>query len=157
MIGNPASSSVLDRQQGFEEIVKAPNAGVNYRFFGNYQGDANVAFSLMQDWLTSDPNLAAVFCAGDPAATGALSAIKAAGAKTLVIGYDGNPEAIAAIKDQAGDGKWWVSEISQNPALIGKTIVEQIKKYLDTGKVDAKLIPISPYIITYDYIKQNGL
>jgi ABC-type sugar transport system substrate-binding protein len=157
MIGNPASSSVLDRQQGFEEIVKAPNSGVNYKFFGNYQGDANVAFSLMQDWLTSDPNLAAVFCAGDPAATGALSAIKAAGAKTLVIGYDGNPEAIAAMKDQAGDGKWWVSEISQDPALIGKTIVEQIKKYLDTGKVDAQLIPINPYIITYDYIQKNGL
>ncbi|GHT77509.1 LacI family transcriptional regulator [Spirochaetia bacterium] len=156
MIGNPASSSVLDRQQGFEEVIKAQDS-VKYAFFGNYQGDATVAASLMQDWVTADPNLAAVFCGGDPAATGALSSIKSAGAKTLVVGYDGNPEAIAAIKAQSGDGRWWVSEISQNPNLIGSTIVEQIKKYLDTGSVDSPLIPIAPYIITYQYIQDNNL
>lgn len=156
MIGNPASAAVLDRQKGFEEVMKA-QSDVEYKFFGNYEGDANIASSLVQDWLVSDPGLGAIFCAGDPAATGAVSAIKAAGADTLVIGFDGNPEAIKAIYDQDGDGKWWVSEISQNPKLIGETIAEQIKKYLDTGKVDTAQIPIEPYIITYEYIKENGL
>ncbi len=152
MIGNPASASVLDRQAGFEEVMKAQD-DVKYEFFGNYQGDANVAFSLTQDWLNTDPDLGAIFCAGDPAATGALAAIKAANAKTLVVGFDGNPEAITAIKDVENDGKYWVSEISQNPKLIGKTICEQIKKYLTTGEVDAALIPIEPYIITAETLK----
>ncbi|WRS27687.1 substrate-binding domain-containing protein [Oscillospiraceae bacterium MB08-C2-2] len=156
MIGNPASASVLDRQKGFEEVIKA-QTDVEYPFFGNYEGDANVAMSLTQDWLVSKPDLAVIFCAGDPAATGALSAIKAAGAKTLVVGFDGNPEAIAAIKDKEGDGQWWVSEISQNPALIGTTITQQVHKYLTSGSVDAKLIPIDPYIITAEYIEKNGL
>jgi len=156
MIGNPASSSVLDRQKGFEEVIKAQN-DVEYKFFGNYEGDANVAASLMQDWLAAEPNLNAVFCAGDPAATGALSAIKAAGAETFVIGFDGNPEAITAISDKDGDGKWWVSEISQNPKLIGEEITEQIYKYLTTGSVDKEEIPIDPYIITYDYIVEHDL
>ena len=48
MIGNPASSSVLDRQKGFEEVIKDQD-DIEYEFFGNYQRDANVAFSLMQD------------------------------------------------------------------------------------------------------------
>lgn len=152
MIGNPASSSVLDRQAGFEEVINAQD-DVKYEFFGNYQGDANVAMSLMQDWLISDPDLGAVFCAGDPACTGALAAIKAANAKTLIIGFDGNPEAITAIKDVENDGKYWVSEISQNPKLIGKTICEQIHMYLTEGKVDAALIPIDPYIITADTLE----
>ncbi|MEM1483802.1 substrate-binding domain-containing protein [Oscillospiraceae bacterium PP1C4] len=156
MIGNPASSSVLDRQKGFEEVMNAQK-DIENKFFGNYEGDANKAMGLMQDWLVSDPKLGAVFCAGDPAATGALSAIKSAGASTLVIGFDGNPEAITAIHQKDGDGKWWVSEISQNPKLIGETITEQILKYLTTGSVDAEKIPISPYIITYEYIEKNGL
>lgn len=156
MIGNPASAAVLDRQTGFEEAMKA-QSDVEYKYFGNYEGDANKAASLAQDWLVSDPDLGAIFCAGDPAATGALSAIKAAGANTLVIGFDGNPEALQAIADQEGDGKWWVSEVSQNPKLIGETITEQIYKYLTEGKVDAAAIPIAPYIITYEYIQENNL
>ncbi len=156
MIGVPSSAACLDRQKGFEEVINA-QSDVEYKYFGNYEGDANIAASLTQDWLTETPDLGAIFCAGDPAATGALSAIKAAGATTLVIGFDGNPEAIDAIYAKDGDGKWWVSEISQNPALIGKTICEQINKYLTTGSVDAAKIPIEPYIITYDYIVENSL
>ena len=156
MIGNPASSSVLDRQAGFEEVINA-QSDVEYKFFGNYEGDSNRAASLMQDWLIADPDLAAVFCAGDPAAMGALASIKAAGASTLVIGFDGNPEAIDAMFDKDGDGRWWVSEISQNPQLIGRTITEQIHKYLTTGEVDSPHIPIDPYIITYEFIVEHGM
>lgn len=155
-IGNPASSSVIDRENGFKKGLEGQDKVV-LKFEGDYQGDANVAMQLMQDWLAADPDIKAVFCAGDPAAAGALAAIKAAGANTLVIGYDGNPEAITAIKDTEGDGKWWVSEISQDPKKIGKVCMEQIMKYLETGKVDAELIPIDPYIITLDYIKENNL
>lgn len=155
-IGNPASAACLDRENGFlTSMEKVDN--IEVEFNGNYQGDANVAASLVQDWLTADPELDAIFCAGDPAASGALASIKSAGVSTLIIGYDGNPEAIDAIYAQEGDGKWWVSEISQNPPLIGSTIVEQIHKYLTEGKVDAEQIPIDPYIIDYDYIVKEGL
>ncbi len=149
MIGYPTASSVLDRQTGFEEVIKA-QSDIEYKFFGDYAGDANKAQQLMEDWLTQEPDLAAVFCAGDPAATGALAAIKAAGANTLVIGFDGNPEAKTAILDTEGNGKWWVSEISQNPSEIGSTITEQMHKYLTTGSVDSDFILIEPYIITID-------
>jgi ribose transport system substrate-binding protein len=139
--------SCLDRRKGWEEIVKASNKNLQIIEIGNYTGDASKAEQLMTDALTQNPDLAVVFCVGDPAAAGALAAIKAAGAKTLIIGFDGNPEAKAAILD-ATNGQYWVSEISQNPIAIGKQISEQIKKYLDTGKVDQSVIMIAPYIIT---------
>ncbi|MEG2305507.1 MAG: substrate-binding domain-containing protein, partial [Lachnospiraceae bacterium] len=94
------------------------------------------------------PDIAAVFCVGDPAATGALAAIKASGVDTKIIGFDGNPEAKEAILDKNGDGKWWVSEISQDPKKIGTTLVEQMQTFLTTKQVGDRVIYIKPYIIT---------
>jgi ribose transport system substrate-binding protein len=139
--------SCLDRRKGWEEIVKASDKKFRIVEVGNYTGDASKAEQLMTDALTQNPDLEVVFCVGDPAAAGALAAIKAAGAKTKIIGFDGNPEAKAAILDST-NGQYWVSEISQNPQEIGKQITEQIRKYLDTGKVDQQTIMIAPYIIT---------
>lgn len=145
--------SCIDRRKGWEEIVRASNKNLQIIDVGNYQGDAAKAEQLMTDALTANHDLAVVFCVGDPAAAGALAAIKSAGASTKIIGFDGNPEAKAAIKDSV-NGKTWISEISQNPIAIGTQITEQIKKYLDTGTVDREVTMIPPYIITIDNV--NG-
>ncbi len=145
IIGYPTASSCLDRENGALEVLKAADREVLTGY--NYEGDANKAQEIMETILTANPDLAAVFCVGDPAATGALAAIKAAGADTKIIGFDGNPEAKEAILD-AETGKLWVSEISQDPKNIGATIVEQMQKFMTTGSVDDKVIYIEPYIIT---------
>lgn len=139
--------SCIDRRTGWEEIVKGSDKGLKIIDVGNYTGDAAKAEQLMTDALTANPDLAVVFCVGDPAAAGALAAIKAAGAPTKIIGFDGNPEAKAAIKD-ATNGKIWVSEISQNPIAIGTQITQQIKGFLDSGSVAQEVTMIAPYIIT---------
>ena len=139
--------SCIDRRTGWEEIVKASDKNFNIIEVGNYVGDASKAEQLMTDALTQNPDIEVVFTVGDPAAAGALAAVKAAGASTKIIGYDGNPESKAAMLDPE-NGKFWVSEISQNPDAIGRQITEQISKYLKTGKVDSEVIMISPYIIT---------
>jgi ribose transport system substrate-binding protein len=143
--------SCIDRRTGWEEIVKASNKNLNIIEVGNYQGDAAKAEQLTTDALTANPDLAVIFAVGDPAAAGALAAIKSAGSSTKIIGFDGNPEAKAAIKDSV-NGKIWVSEISQNPIAIGTQITGEIKRYLDTGKVSAEVTMISPYIITIDNV-----
>jgi ribose transport system substrate-binding protein len=145
--------SCLDRRKGWEEIVKASGKNLRIVEVGNYEGDASKAEQLMTDALTQNPDLSVVFCVGDPAAAGALAAIKTAGAKTKIIGFDGNPEAKAAILDST-NGQYWISEISQNPQIIGKQITEQIKKYLDSGSVDQKVIMVAPYIITKENANQ---
>ena len=101
----------------------------------------------MENILTTNPEVKAVFCVGDPAATGALASIKAAGSDCVIIGFDGNPEAKEAILD-AENGKYWVSEVSQNPKEIGATIVREMISFMTEGKVSDKQIFIAPYIIT---------
>ena len=65
----------------------------------------------------------------------------------MIIGFDGNPESKEAILD-AENGKYWVSEISQNPKVIGSTIVDEMINFMTTGKVTDAKIFIEPYIIT---------
>jgi ribose transport system substrate-binding protein len=143
--------SCIDRRVGWEEEVKVSGKSLQIIEVGNYRGDAPTAERLMTDALTAHPDLAVVFCVGDPAAAGALAAIKIAGASTKIIGFDGNPEAKAAIKDST-NGKIWVSEISQNPIAIGTQITQKIKTFLDTGNVDQATTMIAPYIITIDNV-----
>ena len=145
IIGNPESVSTQDREAGALEVLADADRKVLSGY--NYEGDANIAQDIMQTILVSNPECAAVFCAGDPAATGALAAIKAAGSDCLIVGFDGNPEAKEAIADPE-NGKWWVSEVAQDSIGIGKGIVDQMAKYFATGEVDDQVIMIAPYIIT---------
>ncbi|MDO4632537.1 MAG: substrate-binding domain-containing protein [Eubacteriales bacterium] len=145
IIGNPESVSTLDRENGALQALEGSGRTVLSGY--NYEGDANRAQEIMETILVANPDCAAVFCAGDPAATGAMAAIKAAGSNCLVVGFDGNPEALEAMLD-AENGKTWVSEIAQDPIGIGRGIVEQMAKYFTTGEVDDQVIMIDPYIIT---------
>ena len=144
IIGYPTASSCLDRENGAVDTVgDKRNLLTGY----DYKGDANEAQKIMENILTTNPECKAVFCVGDPAATGALASIKAAGSDCLIIGFDGNPESKEAILD-AENGKYWVSEISQNPKEIGATIVREMISYMTNGTVTDKKIFIAPYIIT---------
>lgn len=145
IIGYPTASSCLDRENGALEVLESADRNVLTGY--DYKGDANEAQKIMENILTTNPEVAAVFCVGDPAATGALASIKAAGSNCLIVGFDGNPEAKEAILD-AENGKYWVSEISQNPQLIGSTIVDEMINFMTTGKVTKPEIFIDPYIIT---------
>ena len=142
------------REKGFvETIAKYP--GIEIVAIGDYLGDANKAFSVTQDFLTNHPDLDLIFATGDPAAVGALSAIKAGGKRTRIIGYDGNPEAVAAIKDPE-DGQHWIADVAQDAKGTGIRMVDVVVDYLDTGRTDS-LIEIDPYLVDMEYIKAKGL
>jgi len=145
IIGYPTASSCVDRENGALDVLKDADREVLSGY--DYKGDANEAQKIMETILAQHPDLKAVFCVGDPAATGALASIKAAGSDCKIIGFDGNPEAKEAILDPE-NGKYWVSEISQDPKKIGATIVEEMISFMTTGSVSAKEIFIEPYIIT---------
>lgn len=151
IIGNPESVSTQDREAGALEVLENEDRNVLAGY--NYEGDANRAEEIMANILVSNPEVKAVFCAGDPAATGALAAIKAAGSDCLIVGYDGNPEAKEAMLD-AENGKWWVSEVAQDAVGIGKGIVDQMAKYFATGEVDDQIIMINPYVMTAETLSE---
>ena len=148
IIGYPEPQSCIDRENGWMEVMNAKKDEYNLNIvnIGNYKGDAGTAEQLMQDALTSYPDMAVIFTVGDPACIGALAAIKAAGASTKMIGFDANPEAHEAILDET-DGKIWVGDVAQDPYQIGYKIAEEMVKYLTEGTVDSDTILIAPYLV----------
>ncbi len=148
IIGYPEPQSCIDRENGWMEVMNEYKDKYNLTIvnIGNYKGDAGTAEQLMQDALTSYPEMAVIFTVGDPACIGALAAIKAAGASTKMIGFDANPEAHEAILDEE-NGQIWVGDVAQDPYQIGYKISEQMVKYLTEGTVDSDTILIAPYLV----------
>ncbi len=56
------------------------------------------ALAAMQDLLTANPDLAAVFVQNEDMALGAIQAIKAAGASTVVVSQNGSPDGLQAVE-----------------------------------------------------------
>ena len=148
IIAFPEPQSCIDREKGWYSVVDQykDKYKLNVINIGNYKGDASTAESLMNDALTQYPDMAAIFTVGDPACVGALAAIKAAGASTVMIGFDANPEAHEAILDPE-NGKIWIADVAQDPYQIGYQIAEQMVKFLKEGTVDNTTILIAPYLV----------
>ena len=148
IIGYPEPQSCIDRENGWMEVMNANKDAYNLTIvnIGNYEGQADKAQQLMEDALTSYPDMAVIFTVGDPACIGALAAIKGQGASTKMIGFDANPEAHEAILDEV-DGQIWVGDVAQDPYNIGYQISEQMVKYMTEGTVDQQTILIAPYLV----------
>ena len=153
IIGNSSDPACAEREQGAVDVLDGQNRNVITGI--DYEGEPVNARQLMENLLVEHPDIAVVFCVGDPAATGALAAIKEAQADCRIIGFDGNPEALEAIRDTEGNGRWWVSEIAQDPQKIGETLVEQMSIYLEEGSLSSGQIPIDPYVIDLSNVEEE--
>lgn len=133
----------IQREKGFTEWLQKNAPDIKVVDIQNYSGDQAKAADVMQNMLQKHADLDAVFCVGDPAAMGALSAIKSANKQIKIIGFDGNPEGIAEIKKP---DSLWVADVAQDPGKIGATTIQAAVDAVN-GKTVEKLIAISPYII----------
>lgn len=98
------------------------------------QWDRAKGMSVMENILTGNPRLAAVFASNDNMALGAVEALKSAGLldKVMVVGFDANPDAAASIL--AGD---MTASVAQNPANMGALGVESLVKLAKGEKLPA--------------------
>lgn len=120
-----------ERERGFKEAV-AKTPGIKVVDVQNYAGSAEKAQQLVQDMLIKFPELKLIFCVGDPAVVGGIAAAKASGRTVDFIGFDGNPEAIDAIRE----GGMWVADSSQNPKMIGEKSVETLDAYWNGRSIE---------------------
>lgn len=92
--------------------------------------------AAMEDILTKNPDLKGVFASNDNMALGAVQAIKNAKltGKILVVGFDANPNAAAAIL--AGDMN---ATVAQAPANMGKFGVENLIKLIQGEKIPSNI------------------
>jgi ribose transport system substrate-binding protein len=95
--GVPGALTSMDRLRGFKDAVKAfPKVRLVASQPANYQ--RLQAMQVMDNLLQAHPNVDGIMASNDAMATGALDALDDADHQALVVGINGTPEAIDAIK-----------------------------------------------------------
>lgn len=112
--------------------------------------DTAKAQAAMENIITGNPNLKAVFASNDNMALGAVQALKSANMldKVMVVGFDANPNAAASIL--AGE---MTASVAQNPKNIGAFGVENALKVKKGEKIDP-VIDTGTVLVTKDNAAQ---
>jgi ribose transport system substrate-binding protein len=138
--GQPGTDAARDRSNGFRQaLAAAPGLKIVASQPANF--DRTQGLNVMENILQAHPRVDAVFAADDEMALGAIKAIQAARLKIVVVGFDGTPDAVAAIKN----GTMYAT-IAQQPSLIGSLGVEEADKVIK-GQAPPASIPVPLKVI----------
>jgi erythritol transport system substrate-binding protein len=133
LFGNPADNNAATRSNGYETVLtQYPDLKKVAKEVANW--DRTQGHDKMQSMLQAHPDIIGVISGNDEMALGAIAALKEAGklSKVKVGGFDGSPDAVAAIK--AGEMQYTVL---QPVAVFSKKAVEQADNFIKTGKTGA--------------------
>jgi ribose transport system substrate-binding protein len=108
---------------------------------------AQGGYDTMQQMLSAVPDLAAVFYCSGREAVGAANAIKAADKPIIVVGYNGDPEEIQAMRDGI-----MAADIAQQPYNIGYASVQLLKDIWAGKKYEDAVVPVDVALLTPDTI-----
>ncbi|MED3788141.1 ribose ABC transporter substrate-binding protein RbsB [Peribacillus frigoritolerans] len=126
--GVSGASATRERGKGFHNIADKQLEVLTSQ---TAEFDRTKGLNVMENILQGNKDIQAVFAHNDEMALGAIEAIKAAGKDIIVVGFDGNDDALKAV--ESGELK---ATIAQQPALIGKEAVNAAEKILKGDKVD---------------------
>jgi erythritol transport system substrate-binding protein len=133
LFGNPADNNAATRSNGYETVLtQYPDLKKAAKEVADW--DRTKGHDKMQSMLQAHPDIIGVISGNDEMALGAIAALKEAGklAKVKVGGFDGSPDAVAAIK--AGEMQYTVL---QPVPVFSKKAVEQADSFIKTGKTGA--------------------
>ena len=150
LFGNPADNNAATRSNGFETVLtQYPDLVKVGREVANW--DRAQGHQKMQSLLQAHPDIIGVISGNDEMALGAIAALKEAGKldQVKVGGFDGSPDAAAAIK--AGELQYTVL---QPVATFSQKAVEQADNFIKTGKtgVDTEKQLYDCILITKDNV-----
>lgn len=142
VIDHPVVTSAQDRVLGLEhELEKYPEMRIVAKPVAD--GQRAKALAVMEDMLQAYPTLKGVFGVNDDSALGALSAIEKSGrAGIVVVGYDAQPEARAAI----ARGSALKADVVQSPKDMGRKTIETVARHL-AGESVPPFIPIEVAVV----------
>ena len=128
-----------ERLAGFREAISAA-PGIECVTIQPANSERAMGMSVMENILTTHPDLKAVFATNDQMALGALEAVAARNSpgRVAVIGVDATKEAVAAV--QKGD---LAADVAMHPEALGRGAVEAaikaargepVNKIINTGE-----------------------
>ncbi|MEU6799391.1 D-ribose ABC transporter substrate-binding protein, partial [Nonomuraea wenchangensis] len=130
LVGKESDTNASVRSKGFADVISQyPDLKQVAKESANW--DQQEAFTKMETIIQKNRDIQGVIAGNDTMALGAVAALKAAGLldKVTVVGFDGSPDAIAAIK--AGE----MHATALQPAALGATsAVDQADQFIKTGK-----------------------
>lgn len=133
LFGNPADNNAATRSNGYRTVLSQyPGLKEVGREVANW--DRTQGYNKMQTLIRAHPNIIGVISGNDEMALGAIAALKQAGklSQVKVGGFDGSPDAVAAIK--AGTLQYTVL---QPVAIFSKKAVDEADQYIRTAKTGA--------------------
>jgi ribose transport system substrate-binding protein len=126
----PEAVYAIRRGEGFKANITAAGFNVVSEVSGHSKSEEG--YAIMQDLLSSNPNIVAVFAENDPMAVGAANAIADAGRNDiLVIGFNNDPEAQDAISAGIMHGT-----VAQFPDKMGALTVDLADKLIKGGTLN---------------------
>jgi len=148
--GIPGTSAARERGKGFTEVVKSLSE-VEIIDSEPAGFAKNKGYQVMQNILTAQPEIDAVFAQNDLMALGALQAIEGADREDemFVVGFDAIDPAIQAVEK----GRLSAT-IMQQPALMGsmgvKKAVNLLEGEIEVPEGETKFVPVPLKLITQD-------
>ena len=133
LLGAPSDNNAATRSNGYDTVLTQyddlKKAGSQVANWDRTQGH-----DKMQSLLQAHPDIIGVISGNDEMALGAIAALKEAGklSSIKVGGFDGSPDAVAAIK--AGELQYTVL---QPVATFAAKAVDEADSFLKTGKTGA--------------------
>ena len=140
----PGSGSTMDRERGFEEVIKAEFPGIRIvaQQFG--QSDRSKAMAATENILTAHPDLDGIFASSEPSSVGASLALKSRslGGKVRLVAFDSSDGMVEDLK-----GGVINAMVVQDPYRMGHDAVKTIVDKLN-GQTPPKRIDLSARVIT---------
>ncbi|NHT74666.1 monosaccharide ABC transporter substrate-binding protein (CUT2 family) [Rhizobium sp. PP-F2F-G38] len=134
LFGAPSDNNAATRSNGYETVLtQYPDLEKAASEVADW--DRTKGHDKMQSMLQANPDINGVISGNDEMALGAIAALKEAGkiANVKVGGFDGSPDAVAAIK--AGELQYTVL---QPVAVFSEEAVKQADSFIKTGATGAK-------------------
>jgi ribose transport system substrate-binding protein len=138
--GIPGASATRERGEGFHNIVDG-KAGVKVVASQAADFDRQKGLTVTENIIQATPAFDAIFAHNDEMALGAVKAIKTANKDVIIVGFDGNDEAKAAVKSGV-----LAATIAQKPDLMGAVAVENAVK-VAKGETVEKEVPVELMLI----------
>ena len=140
----PGSGSTMDRERGFEDVIKTefPGIAIVATQFG--QSDRSKAMAATENILTAHPALDGLFASSEPSSVGASLALKSRslGGKVHLVAFDSSDGMVDDLK--AGV---IAAMVVQDPFRMGHDAVKTIVDKLN-GQTPPKRIDLSARVIT---------
>lgn len=145
--GKEGKTDFVQRSEGFRKALEGTDIEILAEEYSD--SDRTQAQTIMENFLTTYPEIDLVFTASDDFGYGALNAIQAAGkaGQIKIVSIDGQQEVLQAIK--AGD---WDLTIYQTPAMMADKVVEVANRIFSGETIEEYNQNTDYYLVTSENV-----